>query len=461
MLNQSLLLIVPDSTDLSQKTVHLRLHFHERILSHHVARENSGIQDVQWEAGDEFDINANGTYVVEVKTFSGRTIQKAFSICFLNSQPTFSGGTGSVFSPFLIKTAAQLNAIRSNLNAHYRLISDIDLSSPEWGIGWCPIGDFQLTMDGLGIAVNHKAGFSGCIDGAGHEIKNLSGFYPEKEHVGLFGYLEGTVKNLRLSNVAFVGKNNIGGIAGTFHGTILETSVSGKLAGGDLIGGIVGEIVENALGKSSVIISECEFEGDIIGKLSEDRQANAIGGIAAECSGANTVISNCVVKAQLQFSGGIFGICGCTPTAIINCLAQGRIMTECPTQNSIVYGIGAAYSWTEDCENPDWGVYGCVSAWEEISFSGGNADNLLNTFDHIGIPPTDVKLVSPYINILLNDENIKISGRQEKYLGKYLFEKRCKTISEEILWELGWDFSSVWEMDEKGWPKLRFDNKNG
>lgn len=52
-------------------------------------------------------------------------------------------------------------------------------------------------------------------------------------------------------------------------------------------------------------------------------------------------------------------------------------------------------------------------------------------------------------------------GRQEKYLGKYPFEKRCKTISEEILSELGWDFSSVWKMDEKGWPKLRFDNKNG
>ena len=50
----------------------------------------------------------------------------------------FSGGSGTEADPWVITTAAQLNAVRNHLGGHYRLSADIDLS----GMNWTPIGTF-------------------------------------------------------------------------------------------------------------------------------------------------------------------------------------------------------------------------------------------------------------------------------------------------------------------------------
>jgi len=50
---------------------------------------------------------------------------------------TFAGGNGTASSPYLISTPAQLDAVRDNLTAHYKMVNDIDLA--KWG-DWEPIG---------------------------------------------------------------------------------------------------------------------------------------------------------------------------------------------------------------------------------------------------------------------------------------------------------------------------------
>lgn len=457
MLNQSTLLIIPDSTNLFQKRVHLWLLAHKTICRYRFAKVECRIQENEWIKGNEIIIDENGMYAIEAQTELGEMIRAKFSVCFLNSKPEFEGGTGSADSPFLVKTAAQLNAIRCDLGASYRLISDVDLSGPEWGIGWYPIGDFELSLDKMGVIIDHKAGFWGCLDGAGYEIKNLTAVYPNKEHIGLMGYLEGTVKNLHLLDANLSGKQYVGGIAGTFCGCIEGVSVSGKLSGDDLIGGIVGEVIENMSDNALVTISKCAFKGCISGKVSDNIKTNAIGGIAAGCSGSQIQISDCTVNAKLQFSGGIFGISGCTPTTIANCLARGKIMTACSSDTSIVYGIGSAYRWTGK-EIPEWGVSGCVSAWDEIAFTDGDIADLEYIFDHIGIPPMEVESVSSIPNILLDAKNIKISTMQTPvcYHGAYSFEREKNIISENDLEKMGWDFTSTWKMGDDGWPELQF-----
>ena len=456
MLNQSTLLIIPNSTDLSQKRVHLYLHSYETICRYCLTKSGHGIQKVEWATGNELDIDENGTYVIEAQTETGKIVRANFSICFLNSKPEFEGGTGSAESPFLIKTATQLNAMRRDLSASYRLISDIDLSGPEWGLGWYPIGDFRLSSDKWGIMVDHEAGFGGCLDGGGHKIKNLIAAYPNKDHVGLIGYLEGTIRNLHLHNATLSGNRYVGGIAGTSCGCIEGSSVSGQLSGCDFIGGIVGEIVDMS-GTVSVTISKCEFEGCISGEVSDNIGTNSIGGIVASCGGSHIKISNCAVNAILQFSGGIFGICGGTPATITNCIARGKITTACSTSTSIVYGIGAAYRWTEK-EAPEWGVSGCVSAWEEIIFSDGDIADLEYIFDHIGIPPMGAEIVSPIPNIFLNASNIRIltSRSLTRYYGHYPHECEKNALNEDVLLGMGWDFTSVWKMGDDGCPTLRF-----
>lgn len=87
----------------------------------------------------------------------------------------FAGGNGTKENPYLIKTAAQLNSVRYELDKHYRLANDIDLSN--WG-NWLPIGASPTYMlsavyeKGRTMAESGGA-FTGTLDGAGHVISGM------------------------------------------------------------------------------------------------------------------------------------------------------------------------------------------------------------------------------------------------------------------------------------------------
>ncbi len=73
--------------------------------------------------------------------------------------------------------------------------------------------------------------FTGTLDGAGHEI---TGLYINNENLnnqGLFGTLEGTVKNITISNSYVKAKNYVGSIAGKNNGTIQNCYNSGIIIG--------------------------------------------------------------------------------------------------------------------------------------------------------------------------------------------------------------------------------------
>ena len=70
-----------------------------------------------------------------------------------------SAPDGTADNPFIIKTPADLNNVRNNLFAHYKLGNDIDLNIAPYntGMGWEP------------IAASPSA-FFGSFDGAGYKI---------------------------------------------------------------------------------------------------------------------------------------------------------------------------------------------------------------------------------------------------------------------------------------------------
>ena len=87
----------------------------------------------------------------------------------------FSGsGNGDEDSPYLITSATELNEIRNNLEAHYKLMNNIDLT--DWITenssieGWEPINEFK-----------------GVLDGNGFVISGLWIERPETEKIGFFG----------------------------------------------------------------------------------------------------------------------------------------------------------------------------------------------------------------------------------------------------------------------------------
>ncbi|WP_165452121.1 S-layer homology domain-containing protein [Paenibacillus thalictri] len=160
-------------------------------------------------------------------------VSPAFAI-----QVPFAGGDGSMYDPYLIENAAQLNEVRNNLNSgtYFKLMVDIDLdvASPPFdqGAGWVPIG-------------NAAAPFKGSFNGNGHTVKNLKiTVNSGPENLGLFGVTENaTVSNFGLLNVnanaPFAAK--VGSLIGWAKGTnIMNVFATGSVLGQTNVGGLIG-----------------------------------------------------------------------------------------------------------------------------------------------------------------------------------------------------------------------------
>ena len=144
----------------------------------------------------------------------------------------FGGGSGTVGAPYEIENAAHLWLVREELNKHFKLTKDLDLSVITEEEGFDPIGDW----DG--------AEFKGTFDGKGKVIRNLKIDRPTESGVALFGIIiRGAVlKNIGLEDVDVEGIGNVGGLVGyNYGGTIEESYATGQVTGtGSYVGGLVG-----------------------------------------------------------------------------------------------------------------------------------------------------------------------------------------------------------------------------
>ena len=191
----------------------------------------------------------------------------------------FTTGTGQENDPYIVSTREQIDAIRLDLDACYKLDADIDLDG------------FQ--MDPIGT---EKSPFSGKLDGDGHALsyldyKNLSIPKEGYEGVGLFGCLrDAKIENLILETFIFpknVKIKNLGLLAGiAASDSIIENcTVNGEINGYNNIGGLVGRL------SSRSVVRNCAM--DII--LSGDEHT---GGIAGEC--LDSTIENCSVDGNIE-----------------------------------------------------------------------------------------------------------------------------------------------------------------
>src|SRR5690606_32291699 len=119
----------------------------------------------------------------------------------------FTEGSGTASAPWIIETPAQFNFIRYNLGAHFILGNEIDLGgsnagSPFYngGAGWEPIG-------------TPAAPFTGGLDGNDFDIVNLYINRPNRDFVGLFGYVaqgSGRIYDVVMPNVDVTGRDYTG-----------------------------------------------------------------------------------------------------------------------------------------------------------------------------------------------------------------------------------------------------------
>ena len=193
--------------------------------------------------------------LIKKSVFSSLLLGTAIAANAFNG--AFGGGNGTIATPYIIQDAADLNAVRNKLSAHYKLDRDVNLSAylsaggagyAAWGTsGWLPIGDNRIQ-------------FKGSLNGDGHKITGLWINRPSTNCVGLFGYLVGGV------NI-----NTLG---------VEIDNAKGGVKGHDGVGGLVGY-------NDSSTITACFFNIQTTG------QANGVGG------GATTGVTG-KTTAQMQ-----------------------------------------------------------------------------------------------------------------------------------------------------------------
>lgn len=227
----------------------------------------------------------------------------------------FAGGTGTPDDPYQVATAEQLIAIGSDrdlLSKSFILVADIDLN-PNLP-GGRAFDDALIAPDSSDSESTHSGvSFTGVLDGQGHTIANLYIIGQYGYDAGLFGKLEGLVKDLNLTDVTIVG-SPCGAIAGLNHGgMILRCHVTGQVTGAGGVGGLVGTNWD-----ASII--ECQADVRIIGE-------DCVGGMAGGGPGGTFI--DCAVRAEVNGDRYVGGLVGRSHDGqILECRASGTVVGE-------------------------------------------------------------------------------------------------------------------------------------
>jgi len=179
----------------------------------------------------------------------------------------FEGGSGTEEDPYLIADVYQLQSMRSEVDAHYELIDDVNANRvADWNIGsgFRPIDSF-----------------SGTFDGRDYTINDLYIDRTRERSIGLFGSLEedGEIRNVGLEDASVRGSNSVGALVGsndggTVHGSWAEGNIEATSDFLSTAGGLIGD-------NEGVISNSYFSDGEVI--------AHRVGGLVGGGQYSGTV----------------------------------------------------------------------------------------------------------------------------------------------------------------------------
>ena len=254
---------------------------------------------------------------------------------------TYSGGSGTDSSPYLISTKADLLELRTataDYDKHFQMMADIDLTGEVF-----PTAVIAPDTDSEGYAFEGTA-FTGVFDGNGHSIINLliDTAGADNDYLGVFGYPSGSgaqIINLSVENATVNGESGssyVGGLCGrNYSGSISNCCSTASVSGGNSVGGLCGlnsgsisvsyststvsgmRDVGGLCGKNYDSIIECYSKGSASGDLS-------VGGMC----GGNTYgnITDCYSTASVSGGDWVGGLCGNNDGGVIeDCYSIGPV----------------------------------------------------------------------------------------------------------------------------------------
>ncbi len=295
--------------------VALDLAYHVQLFSKGRLKEERRVPQQEWASSTVVEFSGlEGGSRYEVRVFArnkvGADPTEAVPVfTYIGACPwaavITAAGSGSEDDPWQIGTLCQLQEIRYDTAAHYRLANDIDAKqSHEWrdGKGFPPIESF-----------------SGSLDGSGHSVLSLLINPGQTDYVGLFGRLNGgALQRLALVNVTVRGRDATGALAGSVeeNGSINGSTVTGLIGGRFYVGGVAGE--------NHGLIKLSHSESTVIGTTDSQGRSKSIGGLVGKnFPGAR--IRSSYARGSVSGAGSVGGLVGHNQASIYHSHAQSTV----------------------------------------------------------------------------------------------------------------------------------------
>ena len=186
-----------------------------------------------------------------------------------------------------------------------------------------PSGEFDLNadIDLAGIDFAPLPEFRGILHGNGHVIRNARYENSGQAHVGIFqSTRNATIEDLGIEDAYFVGNEDVGGLAGTVYGGLVNRVyvVNSYIEGRDHVGSIAGGMVDNN-GELSEI-SNCISDSRI---KTREHQSGGLLGISKGGTLRNSIFCGAVDNKGTNRNNGIISLidAGDYPTTIENCFS--------------------------------------------------------------------------------------------------------------------------------------------
>ena len=382
---------------------------------------------------------------------------------------SFDGGSGTVEDPYIISTAEQLDTVRDNHSASYKLANDIDLTDyidKKYGAeGWKPIGGHPDPYS-----------FDGNFDGNGYKISGLWINRPAESNVAFFGGFKGDnteIKNLNieLSPKGIVGKNYVGGVVGNNEGGLISgcSVTGGPLVGEELVGKLVGESHRN--------IRSCYTSGEAVtsnSPLTDSARGIGTGGLVGKISNSSCIedcFSACDVIKERGMSTGGFAGWSEGNSEIRRCYATGNVLGGSTDDNyPVADTFGGFIGHNDRATVKDCYVTGNLTKGHKVGSGGfaGTSINYSSSVIHncyacceevnyseafIGYNRATSRTEKCYYD---SDKGIKRDcGGRASNSTLEAYGKTTEEMYKKATYE-GWDFDTIWDIKEgESYPYLR------
>ncbi len=230
---------------------------------------------------------------VKARAYKPGLFPSSINISEIWTDPPSLVGSGTVSDPFRIFNREQFCEINANLDSHFKLFANIDLSyyQDHTLAVLLPFGKYS------GPNASDNRPFTGSLDGNGHVIYGGQITGTDQDAKGLFAYCNGAeITDLQVCLDSVQGNSHTGYLAGV----MLDSEVSRCLASGDVISGNgnAGLLIGQA---ENCIIDQCFSIGSVTG-------ANCNGGlIGKQIEGTVSDSYSLAAVTEAHISGGLIG----------------------------------------------------------------------------------------------------------------------------------------------------------